>query len=249
MAAVQRMAPIWIGTSGYVYRHWRGGVFYPPGLPVREELTWYAARFRTVELNNPFYRVPTSDTFARWRDATPADFTFAVKVNRLISHVLRLRDAAGPLRAFLEHATVLGPKLGPLLIQLPPQFQLDLHRLDTFLEALPRDRRWAIELRHPSWQIPAVYDALGLRAVALCVPVGGRVQPDLVTTAGFTYLRMHAGEGPAGGFTDDELHRWAARVRALARSGKDVHVYFNNDREGHAVRDAARLRELLRLAR
>ena len=243
------VAAVWIGTSGYVFRHWRGGVFYPPGLRVRDELPWYAERFRTVELNNPFYRVPSSEQFARWHDATPDDFLFAVKVNRLISHTLHLRDAAEPLGTFLAHATVLGTKLGPLLIQLPPHFQLDLSRLETFLDGVPREHRWSVELRHPSWQIPEVYDALGRRGIALCVPVGGRVRPDLVTTAPFTYLRMHAGAGPAGGFTTAQLRSWAARVRALVKSGKEVHVYFNNDREGHAVRDALRLREMLRLAR
>jgi uncharacterized protein YecE (DUF72 family) len=144
---------------------------------------------------------------------------------------------------------VLGTKLGPLLVQLPPHFQLDLPRLEAFLDEVPREHRWTVELRHPSWQIPAVYEALGRRGVALCVPVGGRVQPDLVTTAPFTYIRMHAGAAPAGGFTDEQLRPWAARVRALTRSGKDVHVYFNNDREGHAVRDALRLWEMLSLAR
>jgi uncharacterized protein YecE (DUF72 family) len=243
------MASVWIGTSGYAFRHWRQGVFYPPGLRVRDELAWYADRFRAVELNNPFYKVPSAETFARWRDATPADFIFAVKVNRLISHTLGLRDAAEPLGTFLAHATILGTKLGPLLVQFPPHFQLDLPRLEAFLGVVPREHEWTVELRHPSWQIPAVYDALGRRGVALCVPVGGRVQPDLVTTAPFTYLRMHAGAGPAGGFTDEQLRPWAARVRALARSGKDVHVYFNNDREGNAVRDALRLREMLSLPR
>jgi uncharacterized protein YecE (DUF72 family) len=189
------------------------------------------------------------ETFARWRDATPADFTFAVKVSRLISHTLRLRDVTEPLGTFLARASVLGTKLGPLLVQLPPDFQLDLPRLEAFLEELPREHRWTVEFRHPSWQVPAVYDALGRRGVALCVPVGGRVQPDLMTTAPFTYIRMHAGAAPAGGFTDEQLRPWAARVHALVRSGKDVHVYFNNDREGHAVRDAVRLREMLRLAR
>ena len=242
-------ATLWIGTSGYVYRHWRGGVFYPPGLRHREELSWYATQFRTVELNNPFYRVPSAETFARWREATPADFSFAVKVNRYISHILRLREAAAPLRAFLDLSALLGPKLGPLLVQLPPQFHLDLPRLQQFLEGLPRDFRWTLELRHPSWQSPAVYQALAGAGVALCVPVGGRVSPDLVTTASFTYLRMHVGEAPGGGFTEGQLRSWAARVRGLATSGKDVYVYFNNDLGGHAVRDAARLRELLRLER
>ena len=98
------MAELWIGTSGYVYRHWRGGVFYPVGLPAKDELVWYATRFGTVELNNPFYRVPTRETFARWRDQTPEEFVFSVKVNRTISHLRRLRDAAGPLGEFLERA-------------------------------------------------------------------------------------------------------------------------------------------------
>jgi uncharacterized protein YecE (DUF72 family) len=106
-----------------------------------------------------------------------------------------------------------------------------------------------LEVRHPSWQVPAVYEALARHGVALAVPVGGRVQPDLVTTAAFTYVRMHVGRGPAGGFSDDQLAQWAGRIRALARSGKDVWVYFNNDRDGHATKDAIRLRGMLRLAR
>jgi uncharacterized protein YecE (DUF72 family) len=240
---------LWIGTSGYVYRHWRGGVFYPPGLRAAEELAWYATRFRTVELNNPFYRVPSSETFARWRDSVPHDFLFAVKVNRQISHLRRLRDTSGPLEEFLTGAAILGPRLGPLLVQLPPQLPLDLPLLETFLSSLPAMYRWVLEFRHPSWQAPAVYEAMGRRGIALCVPVGGRLTPDLVTTAPFTYVRMHAGSAPGGAFDDNALGWWAGRLRAVVRSGKDVYVYFNNDRAGHAPRDAARLRALLRVGR
>jgi uncharacterized protein YecE (DUF72 family) len=243
------MAQVWVGTSGYVYRHWRAGVFYPPDLRAREELAWYGSRFRTVELNNPFYRLPSRETFARWSEQTPDDFLFAVKVSRFVSHVKRLREASDPLALLLERASPLGAKLGPLLVQLPPQFHLDLARLEEFLASLPEGNRWVLEVRHPSWQVPAVYAALGQRGVALCVPVGGRVQPDLVTTAPFTYLRMHAGSAPGGGFGEEQLRPWAARIRALWRSGKEVFVYFNNDWEGHAVRDALRLRELLGLER
>lgn len=243
------VATIWIGTSGYVYPHWRHGEFYPTRLRARDELPYYAQRFRTVELNNPFYRLPSPATFDRWRAQTPDDFSFAVKVSRFISHVRRLRDPAEPLATFVSHADRLGPKLGPLLVQLPPQFQADLPRLESFLDALPPAHRWVLEVRHPSWQIPAVYEALGRRHVALCIPVGGPVQADLVTTAPFTYVRMHVGQGHDGQFGEDELRPWARRVRALARSGMDVYVYFNNDRGGHAVRDAMRLRGLLRLAR
>jgi len=243
------VAEVWVGTSGYVYRHWRRGVFYPAGLRARDELAWYAARFRTVELNNPFYRLPTPGSFARWADQTPDDFVFSVKVSRYISHVQRLREPADSLARFLEHAEVLGPKLGPLLVQLPPQFQLDLRRLEEFLAILPDRYRWVLEVRHPSWQTPAVYEALGRRGVALCVPVGGRVQPDLVTTAPFTYVRMHAGAEPGGRFGEEQLRPWAARIRAVAKSGKEAYVYFNNDWEGHAVRDAAVLRGLLGMQR
>ena len=228
-----------------MYRHWRGGVFYPPGLRAREELTWYAARFSTVELNNPFYRLPEAATFRRWREAVPAGFCFAVKASRFITHLKRLRDPDEPLALFLERAGELGPALGPILFQLPPAFHAEPERLGTFLAALPPAHRWVIEFRHPSWQQAAIYDLLGRHGVALCVPVGGRVHPDLVTTAPFAYLRMHAGAGPGGGFTDDQLRAWAGRVRGLRRAGKEVYVYFNNDWEGHAVRDAARLRALL----
>ncbi|MGN6392505.1 MAG: DUF72 domain-containing protein [Gemmatimonadales bacterium] len=243
------MADVRIGTSGYVYRHWRGGAFYPAGLRAADELAWYASRFRTLELNNPFYRVPTAATFVRWRDETPPDFVFAVKVNRVISHARRLRDASEPLAAFLAVAEHLGPKLGPLLVQLPPNFLIDLPHLETFLAALPRAFRWVVEFRHPSWQTAAVYEALATHRVSLAVPVGGRLQPDLVTTADFSYIRMHSGYGGGGDFAEDELASWAGRIRGLARAGKDVWVYFNNDREGHAPRNASRLRELLRLPR
>jgi uncharacterized protein YecE (DUF72 family) len=239
-----KAAALWIGTSGYAYRHWRGGVFYPPGLRAADELAWYASRFRTVELNNPFYRVPTVETVARWRDSVPEDFLFAVKVNREITHARRLR-AAEPLGEFLRRAEVLGSRLGPLLLQLPPQLRLDPALLEEFLSSLTTAHRWVIEFRHPSWQVPSVYDALGRRAVALCVPVGGPLAPDLVPTAPFTYVRMHAGARPDGAFDEAVLRTWAARLRALVRSGKDVYVYFNNDRAGHAPHDAARLTEML----
>jgi uncharacterized protein YecE (DUF72 family) len=240
---------LWIGTSGYVYPHWRRGVFYPKGLRQREELAYFAARFRTVELNNPFYRLPEPEAFNRWREATPADFRFAVKANRVITHILRLRDSTAPLALFLEHASALGTKLGPLLFQLPPTLQAELPTLDRFLSLLPAGQRWVIEFRHPSWQTAAVYDRLGRSGVALCIPVGGRVQPDLVTTAPFVYIRMHAGQAAEGAFSPRQLRSWAGRVLALEQAGKEVYVYFNNDREGHAVSDGQRFLTLLGLDR
>lgn len=241
------MGRTWIGTSGYVYRHWRKGVFYPPGLKVPDELTYYATRFATVELNNPFYRLPTADMFARWRDATPDHFQFAVKASRYITHIKRLREVGDEIGLFMERAVLLGPKLGPILFQLPPNQQLDLPRLRDFLSLLPADRRWVLEFRHPSWHAPEVYQLLSQHTVALCIPVGGGLHPDRITTAPFTYIRMHRGQEPGGGFTAEELRSWAGQVRALSNAGKAVYLYFNNDWEGYAVRDAAALQELLGL--
>ena len=238
-------AEIWLGTSGYVYRHWKQGVFYPAGLPAREELAYYGSRFRTVELNNPFYRLPTAEMFERWRGITPEGFQFAVKASRYITHIKRLREVGDELQLFLERAHHLGPKLGPILFQLPPNQQLDLPRLREFLRLLRGTNRWVLEFRHPSWHTRNVYQLLTEHTVALCIPVGGGLHPDRVTTAPFTYFRMHRGQEPDGGFTDQELVAWAGRIRGLRNAGKEVYVYFNNDWGGYAIRDAGKLRELL----
>jgi len=229
---------ILIGTSGYVYRHWRKGVFYPIGLKVRDELSYYAARLPTVELNNPFYRLPTAEMFARWRALTPEGFEFAVKASRFITHIKRLRDTTNEIELFMSRARKLGPKLGPVLFQLPPNQQLDLIRLREFLPLLGSGQRWALEFRHPSWHTNEVYRALAEHGVALCIPVGGGLHPDRITTADFSYIRMHRGQEPGGGFSAEELRVWSAQVRALSSVGKDVYMYFNNDWEGYAIRDA-----------
>jgi uncharacterized protein YecE (DUF72 family) len=239
----------WIGTSGYVYRHWRKGVFYPVGLPAREELAFYASRFRTVELNNPFYRLPTVEMFQRWRENTPADFHFAVKASRYITHIKRLRDVADELARFLERADHLGAKVGHILFPLPPTQQIELARLEDFLALLHPPRRWVLEFRHPSWHTRDVYQRLTNHGVALCIPVGGGLDPDRITTAPFTYIRMHRGQEPGGGFTQGELKVWAGQIRALRSAGTEVYLYFNNDWEGYAIRDATRLKELLGIER
>lgn len=238
------IAEIRIGTSGYVYPHWRKGVFYPPGLRAREELAYYATKFRTVELNNPFYRLPTPEMFVRWRESTPADFQLAVKASRFITHIKRLRNVGDELGLFMDRAMLLESKLGPILFQLPPTQQLDLPRLGDFLTLLSSERRWVIEFRHPSWHTSEVYRLLADHAVALCIPVGGAVHPERITTAPFTYIRMHRGQEPGGGFTAEELKSWAGQIRALETAGKDVYVYFNNDWVGFAVKDATKLANL-----
>ena len=236
---------IWIGTSGYVYRHWRQGVFYPAKLKVKDELAYFASRFPTVELNNSFYRLPTPEMFDRWREATPDDFLFAVKASRYITHIKRLKDVGDEVSLFIERAQRLGSKLGPVLFQLPPNQQIDVGRLQAFLPMLTPDRRWVLEFRHPSWHTVDVYRMLSDHGVALCIPVGGGLQPDRITTAGFTYIRFHRGQEPKGGFTSEEIRSWGGQVRALSSAGKEVFVYFNNDWEGFAIRDAVALEQLL----
>ena len=141
---------ILIGTSGWQYKDWRGRL-YPAGLPQRRWLEHYAERFATVEVNNAFYRLPERSTFEQWRERTPADFCFAVKMSRYLTHVKRLREPAEPVARFLERASALGGKLGPVLIQLPPTLRADLAALDETLGRFPSGVRVAVEPRHDTW--------------------------------------------------------------------------------------------------
>ena len=148
-----------IGCSGWQYKHWRGD-FYPSPLPVARWLDRYAQAFDTVELNNSFYRLPPPETFTRWLERTPEGFLFAVKASRYLTHLKKLKDPVDPLHRFFESARQLGPKLGPVLYQLPPNWPADVERLRAFLEALPRGVRHVMEFRDPSWYCPGVLEAL-----------------------------------------------------------------------------------------
>jgi uncharacterized protein YecE (DUF72 family) len=242
------MSRVLIGTSGYVYADWRGR-FYPSGVPVRDWLRVYAARFPTVELNSPFYRLPRAATFRAWARAVPPGFVFAVKASRFLTHVKRLRDPGPPLTLFMRRARGLGDRRGPILFQLPARFHLDLERLDAFLAALRRRRigRVALEVRHASWLTDVVFERLGRANVALCLhdwreqPVTGPL------TADFVYVRRHGTRRRYGGtYTERMLREDAARIGQWRARGKDVFVYFNNDARAAAVRNARRLAELAR---
>lgn len=245
-----RRGRLFAGTSGYVYRHWRER-FYPRELPSRAWLDYYARHFATVELNAPFYRLPTAATFRRWRAQAPAGFVFAVKASRYLTHVKRLKDPDAPLRLFLRRARHLGPALGPVLFQLPGQFHLNLERLDGLLAALGRQRlvrplRAVLEVRHPSWLVPPVFERLRRAGVALCLSDWREAPVADVLTAGFVYIRRH---GPAkrygSRYSDAALEADAARIRGWLAAGRDVHVYFNNDDRANAVANARTLLELI----
>jgi len=241
---------LFLGTSGYVYPHWRT-VFYPAGLPQREWLPFYARHFSTVELNNSFYRLPSKAAFRAWRAQVPDDFVFAVKASRFLTHLKRLKAPTPPLDRLLRRVRPLGPTLGPVLFQLPQQFHANLPRLAHFLRALGRQRlvpgvRAVLEVRHGSWLVPETFDLLRKANVALCFH-DARAQP--VTepvTADFVYVRRHGTAARYhGAYTETMLRDDAARVRDWLEDGLDVYVYFNNDGGGAAVRNALRLRELL----
>jgi uncharacterized protein YecE (DUF72 family) len=238
-----------IGCSGWNYGHWRDGVFYPSRCPAGRWLPFYAEHFDSVEVNATFYRLPRHDAVARWVEQTPADFVFAVKVSRYVTHVKRLREVEVHLPLLLQRITPLAAagKLGPLLWQLPPTFTRDDERLAEALAAFPRNLRHAVEFRHESWFAPEPLSLLADHGVALVVadrpgsPGPERPEP----AAPFTFVRFHHGSrGRRGNYSDAELADWARTLRRWARRG-DVYAYFNNDWEGFAPRNAATLRRLL----
>src|SRR5688572_22544586 len=196
-----------IGTSGWNYRHWRG-VFYPPGLPPARWLEYYAREFETVEINYSFYRLPTPQNFATWREQVPDGFDFAVKGNRFITHLKRLADPADPLARFFNSVSALRPRVGPILWQLPPRFACDLPRLSGFLAALSRDHRHAFEFRHDSWFVEPVYELLATHNAALCWADRGGESSPLVRTAGWAYVRFHGGLGDGWAYLDHQLRTW-----------------------------------------
>lgn len=237
------MKRIRVGTSGYLYRHWRG-VLYPEGLAQRSWLHRYAEVFDTVELNATFYRLPSAESVERWRDAVPPGFVFAVKGSRYLTHLKRLLDVDEGLRHFHEPIARFGRKLGPILWQLPPQMKPDLERLDRFLARLPRGRH-AVEFRDPAWYVEETADVLDRHGAAFCEHDNLRVEPPRLT-GGFRYVRFHGTTGRySGRYGPAALRPRAEGYLASAARGVDVFVYFNNDIGGHAVRDALDLLALV----
>jgi uncharacterized protein YecE (DUF72 family) len=236
-----------VGCSGWSYPHWRGRA-YPPDAPPRRWFGIYAERFDTVELNATFYRLPSESTVRSWADQAPAGFTYAVKVSRFATHQKKLKDPGGWVRTHVERMRDLGRTWGPNLLQLPPRWRRDTGRLDEALAALPGERRWAVELRDPSWVHDDVLEVLARHEVALCIHDLIEDHPWELTTD-WTYLRFH---GPAarsapyqGRYTGRRLWRVADRLEGWLADGCDVFAYFNNDEVGHAVEDAAWLADRL----
>ena len=219
---------ILIGTSGYNYPEWKGS-FYPADLPAAKMLPYYAGRFSTVEINYTFYRMPTPKLVAGWCAQVPENFRFTLKAPRRITHDKRLRpaDVADSLRAFVTAAAELGPRMGALLFQLPPNFKKDLGVLTEFLALLPPKANAAFEFRNDSWLSEDVYECLRARQVALCIADSDKRETPVITTADFAYLRLRdEGYGPA------DIERWTDTARELSSRCADVFVYFKHEDEG-----------------
>ena len=229
-----------IGTSGWQYGDWRG-TFYRSGEPQRRWLEAYATAFMTVESNNAFYRLPERRVFEAWAARTPDDFVMAVKVSRFLTHIKRLRDPDEPVRRFLDRVDGLGGKLGPVLLQLPPQLRADPDRLDRTLELFPPAIRVAVEFRHASWFTDEIRRLLERRGAALCLADRRGMLTPTWRTADWTYLRFHEGRAaPRPCYGRTALRTWAERLAAGWGADAEAWVYFNNDPRGCAPRDAAR---------
>ncbi|MEV5509682.1 DUF72 domain-containing protein [Streptomyces orinoci] len=231
--------PVLIGTSGWQYPDWRG-VLYPEGCPQRLWLEEYARHFVTLENNNAFYRLPSPETFAAWRERTPPGFVMAVKASRFLTHIKRLREPEEPVERLLRHAAGLGERLGPVLLQLPPTLKVSPGLLDTALACFPAGIRVAVEPRHESWWTREVRQVLEHRGAALCwADHGSRPVTPLWRTAPWGYLRFHAGRArPWPRYGRTALASWAGRIADAWPDGAQVYAYFNNDPGGAAVHDA-----------
>src|SRR5437588_4738048 len=232
-----------MGCSGWSYPHWRKR-FYPEKMPAREHFAFYAQHFDTVELNNSFYRQPPRERFEAWREQAPPRFRFAVKGSRYISHIRRLAVEQKSVDLVVDSAHGLGDKLGPILFQFQNTFKCDLTRLEHFLPMLPADVRFTLEFRHDSWLVPGVFELLRAHRIALCIPDHPQMPKSFDITSDFAYVRMHL--PPSGlGYGKQALRPWAERVLEWRGQELDVFVYFNNEMEGYAIKDAQALTSLV----
>ena len=243
-----------VGTSGWLYKEWRGGAFYPKDVPQRSWLEYLSRLVNSVELNGSFYRLQTPERYRAWRDRTPADFEFAVKGGRFITHLKRLRDIDGPLANFFGSGVFeLGDKLGPILWQLPASVPFDPDLLAAFFDRLPRATpagrplRHALEPRHPGFTEPMFLDLLREHRIALVIAdTAGRFPYLEDITADFAYVRLHGDEELyVSDYSDAALDIWAKKVRELAAATGDVYVYFDNDVHAHAPWNAISLADRL----
>ena len=232
-----------IGTSGWYYDHWKE-CFYPAGLPKSKWLEHYAEYFNTVEINNTFYHLPKAQSIQRWHQLAPKGFLYAVKANRYITHIKRLKDTAEELKRFFERVGLLEGHLGPILYQLPPSLHKDLDLLESFIKLLLRSEPSVFEFRHESWYSDDTFELLSEFGVGFCIhDMPGKESPRVVT-AEIIYVRFHGSTGRySGSYPKSALETWAKWLKTQSKKARSIHAYFNNDIEGHAISNAETLRE------
>jgi uncharacterized protein YecE (DUF72 family) len=240
------MSELRIGTSGWHYQSW-WGPFFPKALKKKDALSYYAGRFSATELNAPFYRTPSEEAVKGWAEQTPDEFLFAWKASKFITHWKRLSEkSANSIELLDSRVKLLGHKLGPILFQLPPQFEANRERLAAFLKMVPRRWRCVFEFRHRSWYDDAILDVLSAHDAALCISDHHDAPAPWVVTAPHVYLRPHGPGGRYRGSYDEKtLRDWTRRIRAWQREGRDVFCFFDNDQKSAAPKDAQRLIDLL----
>ncbi len=226
---------LFVGTSGYSYKEWKGS-FYPEDLKSNKFLEFYSEHLESVEINNTFYRFPSRSMLEGWCETTPEDFCFAIKAHTKITHKARLKDVESFVVDLVERCRLLGPRLGPLLFQLPPFLRCDVPRLEQFLEWLPAGERYTLEFRHSSWFVPEVYEALRSAGVALCISEDDKFDTPREVTADFTYLRLRREQ-----YDDSELSQWRDWYAPLVEDGLDAYVYLKHDEEGASPQAALSL--------
>ncbi|MEW6066698.1 MAG: DUF72 domain-containing protein [Nitrospirota bacterium] len=235
-----------IGCSGFLYDHWRNN-FYPEDLTKNYWLEYYSKHFSTVELNVTFYRLPERETFIKWYHSTPENFVFSLKGSRFITHVKKLKDCAEPIEAFLSRALLLKEKLGSILWQLPPNFNVDVDRFKNFIDSLkPYALRNAFEFRNKSWINKKIIDTLEREKASFCIADYPEFLNTLPVTADFVYIRRHGKEGSyTTSYSVEFLKQDAKKIKSYLKQKKDVFIYFNNDALGYAPKNASELVTLL----
>jgi uncharacterized protein YecE (DUF72 family) len=232
-----------IGTSGWYYDHWKE-LFYPVGLPKSKWFEHYAQHFDTVEINNTFYQLPKQETLEKWHKLAPKGFLYAVKANRYITHIKRLKDASEPLQRFFERIDSLKGKLGPVLYQLPPSLHQDLDLLKTFIKLLPEKPPAVFEFRHKSWYVGDTFELLCKLQAGFCIhDMPGNESPRVVT-ANIIYIRFHGSTGKySGSYSKSVLQSWAKWLKGQTNQARSIYVYFNNDAHAHAIKNAKQLKQ------
>jgi uncharacterized protein YecE (DUF72 family) len=248
-----RMNKVFIGTSGFNYRDWKGK-FYPDDLAQREWLSYYARQFKTIEINNSFYTVVRKETYEKWYQQTPGNFSFVIKGHRFITQLKKLNDVDDAVELFFSNVTGLREKLSCVLWQFPKSFRLNgekiedsenFKRLQQFLTLLPPKIRYAFEFRDISWFVPEVNELLQQHNASLVISQSNIFPEVILLNNTFAYLRFH---GPAAlyssGYSDEELRTWAGKIKQFQQT-QDVYIYFNNDAGGRAIENTRTLQYFL----